>query len=259
MVIGDEKQLNPIISVRNDKDVVNWHAYNLPEESFDKYSYTSNSLLSTSDKIIKSHNMSRTILKEHYRCHPDIINFSNRFFYDNILRIKTDSFDEGGIDLISHSGDCQKPPNNRSWINEEEIMLVIDKLLDLKKSLPCEDIGVVSPFRAQALEIKNRISKLDSFTENDLINLTIDTAHKFQGDEKKVMIYSLTAGPSMTKKTYSWMAGSDTSNPHERNLINVAVTRARSKLFIIGNENFILNQSGLLTELINWTYFCNRK
>jgi len=37
------------------------------------------------------------------------------------------------------------------------------------------------------------------------------------------------------------------------------VTRARSKLYIIGNENFILSKSGLLTELINWTYFCNRK
>lgn len=259
LVIGDEKQLNPIISVRNEKDLINWHAYNLPEEIYDKYSYTSNSLLSTSDKIIKSHNMSRTILKEHYRCHPDIINFSNRFFYDNILRVKTEQLNDGGIEFISHNGDCQKPPDNRSWINEEEIILVIDKLLNLKKSLSCKDIGVVTPFRAQAMEIKNRISKLESFTENDLINLTIDTAHKFQGDEKKVMIYSLTAGPSMSEKTYSWMSGGDASNPHERNLINVAVTRARSKLYIIGNENFILSKSGLLTELINWTYFCNRK
>ena len=178
--------------------------------------------------------MSRTILKEHYRCHPDIINFSNRFFYDNILRVKTEQLNDGGIEFISHNGDCQKPPDNRSWINEEEIILVIDKLLNLKKSLSCKDIGVVTPFRAQAMEIKNRISKLESFTENDLINLTIDTAHKFQGDEKKVMIYSLTAGPSMSEKTYSWMSGGDASNPHERNLINVAVTRARSKLYIIG-------------------------
>ena len=73
------------------------------------------------------------------------------------------------------------------------------------------------------------------------------------------MIYSLTAGPSMTKKTYNWMVGNNRNNPHERNLINVAVTRARKKLFIIGNKNFILSKSGLLTELIHWTHFCNSK
>ena len=71
------------------------------------------------------------------------------------------------------------------------------------------------------------------------------------------MIYSLTAGPSMSKKLTTGCLEA-VQAAHERNLINVAVTRARSKLYIIG-INFILSKSGLLTELINWTYFCNRK
>ena len=95
LVIGDEKQLNPIIGVNSEKDLKNWYAFNLPEDFFNNFSYTSNSLLSISDNILKQHNFSRTILKEHFRCHPNIIDFSNRFFYDNSLRIKTMNYKDG--------------------------------------------------------------------------------------------------------------------------------------------------------------------
>tara|TARA_B100001175_G_scaffold314974_1_gene325482 strand:+ start:100 stop:3666 length:3567 start_codon:yes stop_codon:yes gene_type:complete len=258
LIIGDEKQLNPIISLHPEKDYENWKAYQLPIEKYDKFNFSENSLLSTASKAIESLDLSRSILREHYRCHPDIINFSNYFFYDNLLRIQTKSDSMGGVEIISHDGDCEQPKTKRSWLNKQEIDIVIEKLKELKTSYSSKEIGVVTPFKAQSEEIKNQISKIDIFSETDILNLTIDTAHKFQGDEKEVMIYSLTAGPSMRKETYDWMAGNNINNPSERNLINVAITRARKKLIIIGNENFILEKKGLLTELINWSHFCNR-
>ena len=66
---------------------------------------------------------------------------------------------------------------------------------------------------------------------------TVDTVHKFQGDEKDVMIYSLVVTNNSPDSKIRWI---DYKVP---NLVNVAVTRAKRLLVIVGNRNYIKTHS----------------
>ena len=65
----------------------------------------------------------------------------------------------------------------------------------------------------------------------------VDTVHKFQGDEKDVMIYSLVVTNNSPDSKIRWI---DYKVP---NLVNVAVTRAKRLLVIVGNRNYIKGHS----------------
>ena len=88
-------------------------------------------------------------------------------------------------------------------------------------------IGIVTPFRDQADYIKSRLD--DSIKKN----VEVNTAHGFQGDEKDVMIYSLVVTDNSPKRKINWI---DYIVP---NLVNVAVTRARQTLYVVGNADYI--------------------
>ena len=64
-----------------------------------------------------------------------------------------------------------------------------------------------------------------------------DTVHKFQGDEKDVIIYSLVVTDDSSEGKIRWI---DYSVP---NLVNVAVTRARKALYVVGNLHYIQTHS----------------
>lgn len=63
--------------------------------------------------------------------------------------------------------------------------------------------------------------------------MEVNTAHGFQGDEKDVMIYSLVVTDNSPKRKINWI---DYMVP---NLVNVAVTRARQTLYVVGNADYI--------------------
>ena len=78
-----------------------------------------------------------------------------------------------------------------------------------------------------------------------------DTAHGFQGDERECMIFSLVVGKSMPPASYKWIG-----DEKHRNLINVAITRAKKELIIVGNRENIKSRGGLLNELGDWADYC---
>ena len=93
----------------------------------------------------------------------------------------------------------------------------------------------------------------NNFNDSFATKLIIDTAHGFQGDEKDVIIFSLVVGESLPKSTYKWMS------VKSKNLINVSVTRAREKLFIVGNRENINSRGGILSNLGEWVDYCDDK
>jgi superfamily I DNA and/or RNA helicase len=92
VIVGDLKQLPNVIpdKVKEIVKPISEH-YNLSEG----YKYESNSLLSSICSIIP--NVPRTMLREHYRCHPKIIEFCNKKFYNNQLIVMTDDHNEKDV------------------------------------------------------------------------------------------------------------------------------------------------------------------
>ncbi|MEV5411276.1 AAA domain-containing protein [Thermopolyspora sp. NPDC052614] len=166
------------------------------------------------------------LLDEHYRCHPDIAAVSNDLFYGGQLIVLTDIRSRPMLDLpaiiwAEAHGQAQRIPGS-SWVNEAEINKVLGWVEYAHKHLPAEaTIGVVTPFAAQQRKLAGRLTRYGD-------RVQVGTVHTFQGSERDVMILSLVAAPGMEPGTIDWVG-------LQLNLWNVAITRARSHLIVVGD------------------------
>ena len=121
-----------------------------------------------------------------------------------------------------------------SW--KEEVEVVKDELLRLAASGYRGTIGVVTPFRQQMIRLKDALDSCDGLSRDFLerVRLVAATAHGFQGDERDLILFSLCGGPEMPDGSKVFLR----ENP---NLFNVAVSRARAVLHVVGNREWALN------------------
>ncbi|MFI6442237.1 DEAD/DEAH box helicase [Streptomyces sp. NPDC050759] len=184
------------------------------------------------------------LLDEHFRCHPDIAAVSNELFYEQGLTVLTDARGRPSLPrrsiFWSHvPGRATRPPYGSSWVNYDEIRQVDSFVRTLLEQLP-EDatIGVVTPFKPQADELRAQLRQYDQQ------RVRVGTVHTFQGGERDVMVFSLVAGEGMHAGAIGWV--------HRRlNLWNVAITRARSHLIVVGDMNLWRERGGVAAELLN--------
>ncbi len=120
---------------------------------------------------------------------------------------------------------------NRAYSDEEadETAALIEEML--AGGLPPSEIGVVVPFRAQAARVRELL-KFERFADwPEIGKITVDTVERFQGQEREAMIVSLVVsdGDFMNR-----LAGFLTYPQR----LNVAVTRARTKVVIIHSKKF---------------------
>lgn len=209
VIVGDPKQL-PNVVVGKDAKYANeiFYEANLPEA----YRFVDNSFL---DSILKLFPIAPvTLLKEHYRCHPLIIGFCNKQFYNNKLVLMTNrEIEKSPLAIIrSVKGNHARGTQNRR--QAEDVVSAVRDLLN-----EYDDIGIIAPYRAQAALISSLLQ------ENDLPALPVSTVHKFQGRENDVIILS----------TVSNQIQEFVDDPH---LLNVAVSRAKRKfiLAVTGND-----------------------
>ena len=92
--------------------------------------------------------------------------------------------------------------------------------------MPPTSLGVVTPFRAQARLIRQRLSERAGPAFEDV---RVGTAHTFQGAECETILFSTVLSVDANPGTVAWLEG-------ERNLINVAVSRARRHLVVFGSR-----------------------
>ncbi|WP_446221787.1 caspase, EACC1-associated type [Nocardia sp. IBHARD005] len=168
------------------------------------------------------------LLDEHFRCHPDIAGVANDLFYRGQLTVLTDVRKQNGTDQApivwrDVAGNAQRGAQS-SWYNREEIDVVLRLIAQLQQPgrLPeGTTIGVVTPFKAQSDEIKRRL--------DDSGEVVVGTVHTFQGGECDIIIFSLVASPGMPRRSIDWL-------DRQPNLWNVAITRARAHLFVVGDR-----------------------
>ncbi|MEU1955232.1 caspase, EACC1-associated type [Nocardia rhamnosiphila] len=161
-----------------------------------------------------------TVLDEHYRCHPRIAATANALFYNGQLRILTEPGDATREEPIVWRDVPGRAAQQRwgSWINTAEVAAVQTVVSDLVDR-GIDSIGVITPYRDQAAALSRALSMFD---------VDIGTVHKFQGGERDVIIFSLVASEGMPAGSISWL-------DRQPNLWNVAITRARRQLYVVGD------------------------
>ncbi len=204
VIVGDKAQLPNVVddyTARMTQEAL--HKFGLG----DGYSFK-NSFLESVEKVLTY--VPQTMLREHYRCHPKIINFCNQKFYDNQLIVMTE--DKGEKDVLNV---LRTVPGNHcsDSYNQRQIDVIKEEILpDLKNTEP-ENIGIVTPYNNQENRLNQAFKDIDS-----------STVHKFQGREKDTIIIST-------------VDNEITPFADNANLFNVAVSRAKKQLYIVISGN----------------------
>ncbi|MBN1861791.1 MAG: AAA family ATPase [Candidatus Thermoplasmatota archaeon] len=248
VIIGDPYQLRHIslIPEQHDKELAEKN--NIDEDLYKESSYTKNSLYDFAEKITKKNNDTPLLLNEHYRCHPDIVSFSNEYYYEKKLTISTDET------RLLHHPTLQrrilwqhvkgKTIHSKSPYNEVEAERVVEetlRILELVSSVHAS-IGIVTLFRAQTEIITEKLQKFQDLFDCEI---TIGTAHRFQGDEKDIILFSPAVSEGVKPGTLHWI---QTTNQ----LLNVAVTRARSLFIVVGDQDVCGHSTGPLKNLSDY-------
>ena len=209
MLVGDPQQLNPVIILDENTNNRLKEKYCISEE----YDYCKNSIYKTylacdsvSDEVL---------LHYHYRCHPKIIGFNNKKYYNNRLESKRLSEEKDPLVFVNVK-ESTTDYRNTSPGEVEEIAKYA--LLNQDKS-----IGVITPFVNQKREIEKVLEK------EGLQNVVCGTVHAFQGDEKDIVLFSTAITKQTGVGTYNWLK-------NNKELLNVATSRAKDKLIVLADE-----------------------
>lgn len=225
VIVGDLKQLPNVVDDRmKEKTDAVFDKFSNPEP----YRYSNHSLLASIMEIFP--NIPKTLLREHYRCHPKIIEFCNQKFYDNQLVILTE-FENEREPLIVYK--TASGNHAREKTNQRQIDMIINEIIPNEK-LDGIDLGIVTPYRNQT----NALQQAFNGTQ-----IKADTVDKFQGRENDVIILS----------TVDNEISEFTDNP---NRLNVAISRAIKQLILVvnGNDN---DKDSNISDLIRYIDYNN--
>jgi superfamily I DNA and/or RNA helicase len=233
VVVGDSRQLQQIDEARLFEHAKKIAAkYNLPES----YKYESNSILKSIRDSVRD--VPITLLREHYRCAPDIITFCNKMFYNNELIPMTQN-SEKHIEIIKTvpGNHARKNPNGTGMYNQREI----DELSIAIEHKDKSKIGVITPFRYQAnlIQEQQKDSKLEA-----------DTIHKFQGRQKdeiylSFVVNSLDKDPEQIEhRLYDFVT--------DEKLLNVAISRGKNKVTAIVSDKIYHSTNNVIHDFIQY-------
>ena len=170
------------------------------------------------------------LLNEHYRCHPHIARWFNKMFYKGELAVLTDVANSSQCDRAIYwldvDGKAVRPASG-SWLNKAEAGRTVLELSRVIES-GYKSVGVVTPFTAQARHIDKLARESLGKEFLDDIEFVSGTAHRLQGDERDAIIVSAVLSPGMSRSGARWIE-------KEKNLLNVAVSRARRALVVFGH------------------------
>lgn len=216
LLLGDISQLQPVIVLDKATNRRLMDEFNIDSS----YDYTTNSIYS----VMQNHdNISKSIfLSYHYRCGKNIINFSNKRFYNNKIKI-TDDLINGEIEFY----DVKEDKNNSNYTPKNASINEAKGIVSLIKENKYKNVTVLTPFVNQVHLINSMLKeeKLDN-------EVKCGSIHTMQGAENDVIILSTSISPKTSLGTYNWIK-------ENSELVNVAVTRAKKKLIVCANKESI--------------------
>ena len=229
-IVGDPSQLNPIVSLSDGllQEIATQTGFDNDDLRGRGIHHKYGSAYSAFEFAARP--QTPVLLNEHYRCHPHIARWFNKTFYKGELTVLTDvsvtSQRDRAIGWVDVDGAAERPAAG-SWLNRKEAEQTVEQLRGIIES-GYETIGVVTPFAAQARLIDQlATTQLGQDTLDD-IGFVSGTAHRFQGGERDAIVLSFVLAPGMSQSSARWIE-------KERNLLNVAVSRARRALIVLGH------------------------
>lgn len=163
VIVGDTKQLSNVVK---DEDKTRAKAIFDKFNINDGYMFTKSFLQSVLEIIP---NVTQTLLREHYRCHPKIINFCNQKFYHGELIIMTE--DKGEEDVLAVTKTA-RGNHERNRYSQRQVDVIKEEVIP-KYELNPEETGIIAPYNNQVEALNKEVS-----------NFEAATVHKFQGREK---------------------------------------------------------------------------
>lgn len=234
MIIGDPNQLRHISTIELRRDQQLQVKHDIMHRADQPYAYSINSLFDLAATVSGAGHV--VALRDHFRSHADIVAFSNRQWYEGTLRVCTDyrrlkqvPGETPGIRWTDVHGTVRKPGGGGA-VNVEEARAVADQVKSLIIDRHFEGtVGVVTPFQAQAGRIRDLLNESIDADVQVRTELIVNTAHGFQGDERDVIFFSPCIGSDMPQGAQYFLGATG-------NLFNVAITRARTLLHVVGDR-----------------------
>jgi len=251
VVVGDPMQLTHIAGITKDIDysiAMKNGITNYKDLYPSKVRYFDVSLYKSAENSL---NQKPIFLTKHYRSTDQIIDLCNKTFYSSRLKILTNiDFSKipndlaVGVEWYDCEGVSNKHPSGSRYNSKEADLVfqifrnIISKISDTNLT-----IGIVTPYSRQQDLIHEKITT--SFRQEILSRhkVKILTAHKFQGSEKDIMIFSLVLASRGNGNSDRWY------NIYPQ-ILNVALSRARYLLCIVGDKKYCSSRKGILKELI---------
>ena len=265
VIVGDEKQIEPVYPFDEivDKSIIYNINKDIDYDFFKRYSAIYTNFLkkaNDSTKIKTSIDDYNLWLQEHFRCKDEIIDYCNEIVYKGILIPKVRSInsklflDDTKYNSIYIYNVDSTVKNNSSYEEAEEIAKFLEKniknLTDLynkqkNKNIRYDEfyteIGIVTPFNNQKRLIKKVLKKINKYNFDKIL---IGTVHAFQGSEREIIIFS-----PVIDKNY---LGTHFTNHDNGNMMNVAVSRAKSAFWIFGNKDGMKNAGEYTKKLVEY-------
>ena len=186
-----------------------------------------------------------TLLKIQYRMNEKIMKFSSDWFYHGEVESAPQTRNRGILDLDEpiewrdskvddEEGDSGESFVGESFgrINKAEAQLTLNTLEDYFKKIGKQrildehiDVGVISPYRAQVQYLRRLIRKRESF-KPCRHSISVNTVDGFQGQERDIILISLVRSNDQGQIGFL----------NDLRRMNVAITRARMKLIILGDK-----------------------
>lgn len=230
IIVGDTKQLPQITDI-SIKKVIKTQL----EKS--EYDYFNESILSSVVKLY-GNNLPRQILREHYRCHPKIIEFCNKKYYDGqLIAYTSENLSDNPLVLCrTAAGNHMRKVTSgkeKGFYSQRELDIIDRIIKSPDVGYEDNDIGVITPFCKQA----NKASVLYK-------NIESDTVHKYQGRERKEIILSTVLSQNADDFYKKFV-----DDPH---MINVAVSRAIERFILVTDERAFCKNSTEINDLIRY-------
>lgn len=226
LIVGDDKQISPEVGFINKNAVFQLMEQFLYDFAY-KDSFHRDASLFDHGKL--RHGTRRITLREHFRCMPEIIRFSNDLCYSDQPLIPLRQYGSNRLTPLEHvfvEGGYRQGTNAR-MVNRPEAEALVEKIVELSKDERYEKktMGViVLQGEAQARLIEGQLLERLGAEEIEERRLVCGNPYSFQGDERHVMFLSMVVAPDEN--------GNFREGPTSEQRFNVAASRAKDQMWL---------------------------